>query len=311
MNSSLPIVEVKDLIIEFNTPHGRKRVVNQVSLSVSPGEVLGVLGESGSGKTMTTQAILGLVEGYPGVVGGEIMLRSNTQEHALLSTLSHHTYYRDDQIEVRTRAWRKAQHKQLRGLWGQAMTAIFQNPRRSLDPLMTVGQQVMESIVSRERHQSTKVDKALVRDEALSWLSRVQMVNPSRVFSSYPHELSGGMCQRAMIAVALACRPALLIADEPTTGLDATVRAQVVELLQHLIKDERCAMIYITHDIREMLYLADRIMVMRHGEVIERATPDELRDEQRVHQPYTAMLLDAAGLMGQVDTSKEEVSYAD
>ena len=131
-------------------------------------------------------------------------------------------------------------------------------------------------------------------------------LNPQRVFNSYPHELSGGMCQRAMIAVALACKPRLLIADEPTTGLDATVRAQVVKLLQELIEEERCAMIYITHDIREMLYLAERVIVMRHGVVLESVTRDDLLTRAAERHEYTQILLSAAGVGDPHEQSNHE-----
>lgn len=293
----MSVVNVQDLIIEFDTPKGRSRVVDGVSFSVNPGEVLGILGESGSGKTMSTQAILGLVDGYPGVMGGEIELNLNGERHLLLKDLPKYTFTKRSRLEKQERAWRKHRFNKMRSLWGRGVTAIFQNPRRSLDPLMTVGQQVLESISSRSPDLSPDAQSA----EALEWLDRVQMVNPRRVFNSYPHELSGGMCQRAMIAVALACKPSVLIADEPTTGLDATVRAQVVQLLQELIRDERCAMLYITHDIREMLYLADRVIIMRHGHVLERVTTDQLRNQSNERHPYTRTLLEAAGMIGDND----------
>lgn len=294
------VVDVRDLVIEFDTPRGRSRVVDEVSFSVSPGEVLGILGESGSGKTMSTQALLGLIDGYPGVMGGQIDLTFQGERHSLLSELPHFLFERRGQLEKQERGWRKHRFKAMASLWGRGATAIFQNPRRSLDPLMTVGQQVLESITAREAHKpdDTKLNKEAQSIEALEWLERVKMVNPKRVFGSYPHELSGGMCQRAMIAVALACKPSVLIADEPTTGLDATVRAQVVHLLQDLIRDERCAMLYITHDIREMLYLADRVIVMRHGKVLERVSTEDLKDRSSERHPYTRTLLEAAGMIG-------------
>jgi ABC-type dipeptide/oligopeptide/nickel transport system ATPase component len=294
------VVEVKDLIIEFDTSKGRARVVDQVSFSVSPGEVLGILGESGSGKTMSTQAILGLIGGYPGVMGGEINLQFKGQTHRLLEHLESFITEHKGKLEKNERAWRKQRFTEMKPLWGRAVTAIFQNPRRSLDPLMTVGQQVCESIAAREQHKEVdvRIDHKAQRLEAIQWLNRVQMVDPNRVFDSYPHELSGGMCQRAMIAVALACKPAVLVADEPTTGLDATVRAQIVHLLQRLIEDEQCAMLYITHDIREMLYLADRVIVMRHGHILEQVTTDELKDKPNERHTYTRTLLEAAGMIG-------------
>ena len=307
------IVEVKDLVIEFDTPHGRVRVVDQVSFSVRPGEVLGILGESGSGKTMSTQAILGLIDGYPGIMGGEIALSERHERHQLLSALPEYLYTdrKTGVTEKRARAWQKQSARQMKTLWGTSVTAIFQNPRLSLDPLMTVGKQVVESIRARNRrnqalYSASKLTASDMREEAIDWFKRVQMPQPTRVFSSYPHELSGGMCQRAMIAVALACKPKLLIADEPTTGLDATVRAEVVKLLQGLLKTERCAMLYITHDIREMLYLADRVIVMRHGEVLESVPKALLRTHPQDRAEYTQLLLSAAGIGALTPSSPEK-----
>lgn len=301
--SEQALVKVEDLVIEFDTPKGRVRVVDKVSFSVAPGEVLGILGESGSGKTMSTQAILGLIGGYPGVMGGQINLNFKEKTYNLLSELPHYIAEKRGRAEKNERAWRKHRYAQMKKLWGRAITSIFQNPRRSLDPLMTVGQQVKESIQARESHLEAnhRLSEEAQTEEALNWLAKVQMVDPARVFNSYPHELSGGMCQRAMIAVALACKPSVLVADEPTTGLDATVRAQIVHLLQDLIKEEQCAMLYITHDIREMLYLADRVIVMRHGQVLEQVNADDLKDHADQRHEYTQVLLEAAGMIGAHD----------
>ena len=301
--SEQALVKVQDLVIEFDTPKGRTRVVDGVSFAVSPGQVLGILGESGSGKTMSTQAILGLIGGYPGVMGGQISLSFEEKTYDLLEALPQYLSERHGRIEKNERAWRKHRYAQMKSLWGRAVTSIFQNPRRSLDPLMTVGQQVQESIKARESHKeiANRLNEQAQKAETLNWLAKVQMVDPTRVFNSYPHELSGGMCQRAMIAVALACKPAILVADEPTTGLDATVRAQIVHLLQDLIKEEQCAMLYITHDIREMLYLADRVIIMRHGKVLEQVSTQELKEQADDRHEYTRILLDAAGMIGAHD----------
>ena len=298
--SQQALVKVEDLIIEFDTSKGRVRVVDEVSFSVAPGEVLGILGESGSGKTISTQAILGLVGGYPGVMGGQINLNFDGTLHELLSELPSYLSEGPGRQEKNERAWKKHRYSQMKNLWGRAITSIFQNPRRSLDPLMTVGQQVKESIQARESRQeeSDRLNDTDQTAEALNWLAKVKMVDPTRVFHSYPHELSGGMCQRAMIAVALACKPSILVADEPTTGLDATVRAQIVHLLQDLIKEEQCAMLYITHDIREMLYLADRVIVMRHGQVLEEVNADDFEEHPDERHEYTRVLLEAAGMIG-------------
>lgn len=299
MSEQESVIKVRDLIIEFDTPKGRKRVVDRVSFEVAPGEVLGILGESGSGKTMSTQALLGLIDGLPGVMGGGISFTHQGQSIELLDGLMGCIKGAGDNAVKQDRAWQQRSRKIMRPIWGKQITAIFQNPRRSLDPLMTIGAQLTESII----YASTKVraevpTPAQARQEALEWLERVQMVNPPRVYVSYPHELSGGMCQRAMIAVALACRPAVLVADEPTTGLDATVRAQIVTLLQTLVREARCAMLYISHDIREVLYITDRVIVMRHGKVIERSSTEALKLGTGERHPYTQSLLDASGVVG-------------
>ncbi len=288
------LLEIQDLVIEFDTHDGRRRVVDEVSLELFDGEVLGILGESGSGKTMTTQAVLGLVHGYPGLMGGHIRLFDEGNTYDLTAGLDRYVRPGRGERPPRkdARRWRRHVHRTMRPLWGQMVTAVFQNPRASLDPLMTVGAQVEESA----RLADPKLDRAGAKDRAVAWLDRVQMNEPLRVHGAYAHELSGGMCQRAMIAVALARKPALLIADEPTTGLDTTVRAEIVELFKDLLAKHSRAMMYISHDIREVLYLSDRVIVMRHGKIVETATAHDLRYGVGERNEYTAMLLSAADL---------------
>lgn len=288
-----PLLEVRGLVIEFDTAAGRRRVVDGIDFEVGEGEVLGILGESGSGKTMSTLAVLGLVAGRPGVMGGEIRVRDGETTLSLLDGLDTVIHARPGRPPRKDdRRWRRIVHRRMRPLWGRLMTAVFQNPRQSLDPLMTVGAQVEEAV----RVAEPGVDAATARKRSLAWLERVHMNEPERVYASYPHELSGGMCQRAMIAVALGCQPRLLIADEPTTGLDTTVRAEIVGLFRELLADRRRSMLYISHDIREVLSLADRVIVMRHGRIVEAATARDLREGTGRRAPYTASLLAAAEL---------------
>ncbi|MEZ4434355.1 MAG: ABC transporter ATP-binding protein [bacterium] len=289
---STPLLEVHDLVIEFDTRAGRRRVVDRVGFSLDRGEVLGILGESGSGKTMTTMAVLGLVDGRPGVMSGEITLHDGDTPIRLLHDLPDVLHKKGDRVTKNDRKWQRRMHQRMKPLWGRMMTAVFQNPRHSLDPLMTIGRQVEESIALTH----PELDAAGRRAKAIDWLDRVQMNEPARVHAAYAHELSGGMCQRAMIAVALARRPRLLIADEPTTGLDTTVRAEIVELFRSLLEEERRSMMYISHDIREVLYLADRVIVMKDGRIVETETADNLRLGRGERAPYTAMLLSAASL---------------
>jgi ABC-type dipeptide/oligopeptide/nickel transport system ATPase component len=298
---SAPLLRIGGLVIEFDTAAGRRRVVDGVDVELAEGEVLGILGESGSGKTMTTMAVLGLVAGRPGVVSGEIELRDGSSTHRLLEGLDKVVRVRPGApVRKDDRRWQRMVHRRMRPLWGRVVTAVFQNPRQSLDPLMSVGTQVEEAV----RVAEPSLAAGDVRRRAIEWLERVHMNDPERVFRSHPHELSGGMCQRAMIAIALACRPRLLIADEPTTGLDSTVRAEIVALFRELMADRRRSMLYISHDVREVLHLADRVIVMRHGRVLETAASTELRDGVGRRAEYTASLLSAAGLVvGQGDAA--------
>ena len=269
-----PLLSVRGLVIEFDTAQGRRRVVDGISFELGEGEVLGILGESGSGKTVSTLAVMGLVEGNPGVVGGEVTLRNGAESLALFEGLEGVIKRRAGKPDRKNvRRWQRMVSRRMRPLWGEMMTAVFQNPRHSLDPLLTIGVQVEESIALAER----SLDRAGRRARAVEWLDRVQMSDPERVYRSYAHELSGGMCQRAMIAVALARAPRILVADEPTTGLDTTVRAEIVGLFEDLLADRRRSMLYISHDIREVLHLSDRVIVMRHGRIVEEATAEDLR----------------------------------
>jgi ABC-type dipeptide/oligopeptide/nickel transport system ATPase component len=296
--STQPLLEVEDLAIEFDTmqldgTEVRRRVVDGISFTLGKGEVLGILGESGSGKTISTMAVLGLVQGRPGVVGGRITLYDGDRPVQVLEGLESTLKRRKGQpVQKDLRRWEKRRLRTMRPLWGRVVTAVFQNPRLSLDPLMTVGAQVEESVNLAD----AGLQAEQVRERALAWLDRVQLNDPLRVHKSYPHELSGGMCQRAMIAVAMARKPRLLIADEPTTGLDMTVRAEIIELFKDLLADRERSMVYISHDVREVLHLSDRVLVMRHGRVLETSTAQDLLKGRGQRDAYTRLLLSAADL---------------
>jgi len=256
------VLEVRDLSVTFTTPSGVARAVDEVAFSLDVGETLALVGESGSGKTMTALAVLGLVP-PPGRVGPASQVR-----------------YQDRNLLAGSEAaWRAVR--------GAEIAIVFQEPTTSLNPVLTIGTQITETIHAHER-----VSKAAARARAAELLQRVGIADPTHRLDSYPHQLSGGMRQRAMIAMALACRPKVLIADEPTTALDVTVQAQILELLAALKAELGMAMLLITHNLGLAAGVADRVAVMYGGRIVESADTDALF-HQPVH-PYTAGLLRAA-----------------
>jgi len=258
----MSVLEVRDLSVTFTTPSGVARAVDEVAFSLDAGETLALVGESGSGKTMTALAVLGLVP-PPGRVGSSSQVRY--QDRNLLGGSE--------------AAWRAVR--------GAEIAIVFQEPTTSLNPVLTIGTQITETIHAHER-----VTKAAARARAAELLQRVGIADPTHRLDSYPHQLSGGMRQRAMIAMALACRPTVLIADEPTTALDVTVQAQILELLAALKAELGMAMLLITHNLGLAAGVADRVAVMYGGRLVESADTDALF-HQPVH-PYTAGLLRAA-----------------
>jgi peptide/nickel transport system ATP-binding protein len=254
-----PLLQVRDLQVRF-TRRGRApvRAVDGVSFDVAPGQVVGLVGESGCGKSVTSLAIMGLLPKRAVEVEGEVLFEGSD-----LLALP------DDQ---------------LRDLRGRDIAMVFQDPMTSLNPVVPVGLQVTEVL---RRHAG--LDRDAARAEAEDLLRRVGIPDPNRRLKEYPHQLSGGMRQRALIAIALACKPRLLIADEPTTALDVTIQAQVLELLKQLVHDTGTAMIMITHDLGVVAGLCDEVNVMYGGRVVERAGRRELFGSPR-HQ-YTGGLL--------------------
>ena len=254
-----PLLQVRDLQVRF-TRRGRPpvRAVDGVSFDVQPGQVVGLVGESGCGKSVTSLAIMGLLPKRAVEVDGEVLFEGQD----LLTTPT----------------------DQLREMRGRDIAMVFQDPMTSLNPVVPVGLQVTEVL---RRHVGLDADAA--RDEAEQLLRRVGIPDPRRRLKDYPHQLSGGMRQRALIAIALACKPRLLIADEPTTALDVTIQAQVLELLKQLVRDSGTAMVMITHDLGVVAGLCDEVNVMYAGRVVERAGRRELFASPR-HQ-YTGGLL--------------------
>jgi peptide/nickel transport system ATP-binding protein len=254
-----PLLEVRDLKTYFTTDNGEFRAVDGVSFTLQAGRTLGIVGESGCGKSVTSLSIMGLVPQPPGrIAGGEIRL---------------------DGVDLL-----KLTAEELRELRGNKLSMIFQEPMTSLNPVFTIGDQIVEGIL---RHRQVSRDEAKAR--ALEMLRRVRISSPEQRFDDYPHRLSGGMRQRVMIAMALACDPRLLIADEPTTALDVTIQAQILDLMRNLREETGTSIILITHDLGVIAELAHDVVVMYSGRIVERATVENLF--ARPQHPYTIGLL--------------------
>jgi peptide/nickel transport system ATP-binding protein len=258
-----PLLAVEDLVVEFSTHRGWVRVLDHVSLEIHRGQVTAVVGESGSGKSVTALSVMGLLpQGTARVVSGRVLLDGV------------------DLLQLSPTALGRIQ--------GRRMTMVFQEPMTSLNPAFTIGDQVGESL----RHH-LGFSRKQAQHRTIELLDEVGIPQPARRLDSYPHEFSGGMRQRVMLAIALACEPELLIADEPTTALDVTVQAQIVELIEELSKQHNTAVMFITHDFGVVAEIADRVTVMYAGHVLEQGDVIELF-ETPAH-PYTQALLDVVG----------------
>lgn len=256
----MPLLEMENLSVNFATSFGELQAVDEVSLNIEEGEVVGVVGESGSGKSVTMLALMGLIP-YPGKVDATRL-----------------AFGGDDMLALSPKARRR--------MTGKDMAMVFQEPLTSLNPCFTVGFQIMETLNVHEGGS-----KAERRDRAVELLGQVGIPDPASRLKAFPHQLSGGMNQRVMIAMAIACNPKLLIADEPTTALDVTIQKQILDLLLQLQKDRGMALVLITHDMAVVAETAQRVMVMYAGQVVEEQPADALFANPR--HPYTAALLDA------------------
>jgi oligopeptide/dipeptide ABC transporter ATP-binding protein len=269
------------------------RSVDGVSLQVAKGETLGVVGESGSGKSVTALSVMGLISAGPGVITGKIGFKSERIQKNLLQDLDDYVAItkKDGKImNVRKdlEGWQQNAERVMAKVRGKEISMIFQNPKASLNPFEPVGKQITEAV---QLHTALK-DPKEAKGRAIEWLDRVKIDSPRLRFDNYPFGLSGGMCQRAMIAMALSCEPSLLIADEPTTGLDATIQSKIVDLLVELKQELGTTTMLISHDISMIARLADSVAVMYGGTVVEYGPArDLLAPEFGSKHPYTAALL--------------------
>lgn len=274
MENGAALLEVRELVTAFQTERGSLRTVDRVSFDLKAGEVTCIVGESGCGKSVTSYSIMGLVSPPGKVESGEIRFEG------------------DDLLQI--------SKKKLRMLQGNRMSMIFQEPLSSLNPLMRVGDQIAESI---RLHQ--KAGRKEVRRKTIEMIGKVGIPMPEKIYHSYPHELSGGMRQRVMIAMALACNPKLLIADEPTTALDVTIQAQILKLLRDLKDEYQTAILLITHDLGVVAEMADRVIVMYAGQIVEEAGVKELfRDPKH---PYTQGLMRSTPKIHEVRDELESI----
>jgi oligopeptide/dipeptide ABC transporter ATP-binding protein len=253
-----PVLEITGLEVTFPTPEGPVSAVRGVDLTLDPRKVLGVVGESGSGKTVTMLAVLGLLPGSATVSGS---------------------------VKYRGRELVGLQPRELRKLRGSAIAMIFQDPKTSLNPVQTIGHQIVEGI----RIHHPEVSRKEASKRAVELLDLVGIPQPDRRIRDYPHQFSGGMCQRAMIAMAVANDPDVLVADEPTTALDVTIQAQILDLLRSIRQEKGVAIVLISHDLGVVAGLADDVAVMYAGRVVERGAVDDVYGQAR--HPYTRGLL--------------------
>lgn len=261
MSQAETILEIKDLCVEFQTTEGIVKAVDHLSYTLHKGEKLGIVGESGSGKSVSSLGMMQLIPNPPGkITGGEIL------------------YKGQDLV--------KASEKEMQKIRGNEISMIFQEPMTSLNPIIKCGKQIAESL---KLHRGMKKKEAL--EEAIRMMQAVGIANPEVRAHEYPHQMSGGMRQRVMIAMALACKPQILIADEPTTALDVTIQAQILDLIRELNESMETSVVFITHDLGVVSELCDTVIVMYTGHIVEQAPVRELFESPK--HPYTVGLLNA------------------
>ncbi|WP_424624931.1 dipeptide ABC transporter ATP-binding protein [Achromobacter marplatensis] len=275
-SSSAPLLSVRGVSVDFNTDNGVFRAVDGLDFDVRPGRTLAIVGESGSGKSVTSMAIMRLTDYTNGrITTGQILFRDNDGRETDLT---------------------KATDEQMRAIRGNDIAMIFQEPMTSLNPVFTIGDQIVEAIMLHQQ-----LSRSAARQSARKLLEKVRLPDAEQLLDRYPHQLSGGMRQRVMIAMALSCQPRLLIADEPTTALDVTIQAQILNTIRELQRDLGTAVIFITHDMGVVAEMADDVVVMLRGKKVEQGTVDEIFNAPK--HPYTRALLAAVPRLGSLTGS--------
>ena len=273
-----PLLEINELRTVFNTDDGMVAAVDGVSFSIEPGQTLGVVGESGCGKSVISLSIMGLIPSPPGEIKSGRILFNNRN----LLNIS---------------------KKEMQAIRGNEISMIFQEPMTSLNPVFTIGMQITETII---KHQGKTKKEAF--EIALEMIKLVRIPEPEKQLEQYPHQLSGGMRQRVMIAMALSCKPSLLIADEPTTALDVTIQAQILDLIKMLQRDIGMSVMFITHDMGVVAEVADRVVVMLNGKKVEEGTAKEIFLKPK--HPYTKALLSAVPKLGSMKGRRLPAKFA-
>ena len=277
MEEKKTILDVKHLRVDFTTDQGTVQAVRDVSFSVKEGEILGIVGESGSGKSVTMYSVMGLLAQNGSINEGEIV-------------------FNGESIARKDFPDNRSYEKKMREIRGNTMAMIFQDPMTFLNPVLTIGKQIRETLLNH----NPKMTKKEANERAIELMRQVGIPAPEKRINQYPFEFSGGMRQRAMIAIALACKPEILIADEPTTALDVTIQAQIMELIGELQKELDMAMILVTHDLGVVASVADKIQVMYAGKIVEYGTSEEIFYAPA--HPYTWALLSS---MPDLDTKEK------
>jgi peptide/nickel transport system ATP-binding protein len=273
------VLEVRNLAIEFHTEDRTVHAVRNIDFDLPKGRTLGIVGESGSGKSVTSLAIMRLIPTPPGhITGGEIGFRSPRQGVTDLMQL------KDHQPSLMARLQGAKPHSPMSAIRGKEISMIFQEPMTSLNPVFSCGDQVTESLIFHENYS-----KRQARERALELFREVELPRPEQIFDAYPHQISGGQKQRVMIAMAMACNPAILIADEPTTALDVTVQKTILDLMERLRIEHNMSIVFITHDLGVIAEIADDVLVMYNGEIVERGPVKSIFDDPQ--HPYTKGLL--------------------